>query len=106
MSCIVSFIPLMAFALSMVAIILCAIWSGEGTMSAGEMVLAAFMFIFVLFTVIIVYAIMIWYMIKACKNPNLSTGMKVLWCAVLYCFNMFIFPVFWFIYVKQEYDSY
>lgn len=103
LSCVLSFLPLVLFILSMVGLIVFAIVAGEGTMSVGGTIALIALFIFELITVVLTFGIMIWYMIKACKNPELSTGMKVLWCALLYCFNMIAFPVFWFMYIKNEY---
>lgn len=55
-----------------------------------------------LLSVIAVYGVMIWLMIKTVKNPNIDKGLKVVWCICLYMFNMFVFPVYWFIYIRKE----
>ena len=75
---------------------------GEGTMTAGETIFMLGLVLFTLIAVILTFVLMIWYMIKACKNPELTTGMKVLWCVLLYCFNLVAFPVYWILYIRKE----
>ncbi len=52
--------------------------------------------------VIAVYGVMIWLIIKTVKNPSLDTPLKVVWCICLYMFNMCMFPIYWFIYIRKE----
>lgn len=102
LSCILSFLPAVLIFSSLLAFFACYMIFGEGTMTAFETILA-FLIIGVEFIgVILTFVIMIWYIVKVFKNPELSTGMKILWCFLLYSFNLFIYPVFWFIYIRNE----
>ncbi len=101
-SCCLSFVPVVMIVLTFVVLLLAMLIFGEGTMSTGEVILMIGLLLFELIGVVMTFVMMIWYMIKTCKNPEFSTGIKVLWCALLYCFNMFIFPVYWFMYVRKE----
>ncbi len=102
LSCMLSFLPLGMIVLTMVVFFLSYFIIGEGTMTTGETIFMLGLILFELIAVVLTFALMIWYMIKACKNPEFSTGIKVLWCVILYCFNIIAFPVYWFLYIRKE----
>ncbi len=102
LSCILSFLPLLLIAFVIIAYIVAVLVIGEGIMTTPEIIAMICLLAVAVVAVILTFVLMIWYMIKACKNPDLSTGMKVLWCALLYCFNLLIYPVFWFMYIRKE----
>lgn len=52
--------------------------------------------------VAIVWINIIWFIILACKKQTWTSGKKALWCVLVYCLNVFVFPVFWWIYTKSE----
>ena len=101
-SCILSFLPLVMIFLTMVVFFLSYFIVGEGTMTAGETIFMLGLVLFTLIGVVLTFVMMVWYMIKACKNPEFSTGIKVLWCVLLYCFNLVAFPVYWILYIRKE----
>lgn len=103
LSCILSFLPLVMIVLTFVVLFAMLIIFGEGTMTTGQTILMIGLLIFELIGVILTFVVMIWYMIKTYKNPEFTTGMKILWFALLYCFNLFVFPVYWFMYVRKEF---
>ncbi len=99
MSCILSFVPLVTLVLAV--IVMCLLFFVEEG-SALMMIIGLIGALIALATSTTGVVLMVIYMIKACKNPALSTGMKVLWCALLYCFNIFVFPIYWFMYIGKE----
>lgn len=103
LSCILSFLPLVMIVLTFVVLFAMLIIFGEGTMTTGQTILMIGLLIFELIGVILTFVVMIWYMIKTYKNPEFTTGMKILWFVLLYCFNLFVFPVYWFMYVRKEF---
>ncbi len=105
LSCLLSFLPLVLFAISMFFIFFMEISSlfWETTEPPFWFVfLAVFMVIFTLLMVIAVYAVMIYYIVIACRSPYLDTSMKALWCILLYLLNVLVFPVFWFVVIRKE----
>ena len=99
LSCILSFLPaILVFGTVILFAVFGIVVGTEGTMGVGATIFMILLLIFEFVGVILALV-----MIKACKNPNLSTGMKVLWCILIYSFNLFIFPVYWFIYIRKEY---
>jgi len=45
------------------------------------------------------------YIVKTIKNQNLSVGMKILWCWLLFQMSVFFFvnlPVYWFVVLRKE----
>ncbi|MBO5087733.1 MAG: hypothetical protein J6C01_03575 [Lachnospiraceae bacterium] len=52
--------------------------------------------------VVAVWGVMIWLIVKTVKNPTMDTGMKVAWGFGLYMLNVFAFPVYWFMHIKNE----
>lgn len=101
-SCCLSFVPAVMIFLTFVVLLLAMMFLDEGPMNTGEVILMFGFLLFDLIGVVMTFVMMIWYMIKTCKNPEFSTGMKILWCALLYCFNLIAFPVYWFMYVRKE----
>ncbi len=57
---------------------------------------------FTLVLVAITIAAMTYFIVKACKNPKLTGGMKAIWCVLLYQLNVFVFPVYWFLYLRKD----
>ena len=102
LSGVLSFLPLVIIVLTFVVLLVMLFIFGEGIMSTGEMIFAFGLILFELIGVILTYVVMIMYMIKTCKSPEFTTGMKILWCVLLYCFNIFVFPVYWFMYLRTE----
>lgn len=103
LSCILSFMPaVLVFGALLMFFVFYLIAGDESTMTAAETIIAFLILGIEFIGVILTFVLMVWYMVKACKNPYLSTGMKVLWCFLLYFFNLFIYPVFWFIYIRKE----
>ncbi len=45
------------------------------------------------------------FCIYACKNENLDTGMKVLWCFLFIFFSPITCPIYWGIYKRKEKKS-
>lgn len=101
LSCMLSFLPGILLLVSFITAFLFTIF-GNDPLSTFETVLAFLMMGLAILAVILTYGVMIYYIVKACKNPQLSGGMKALWVVLLYCFNVFVFPVFWFMYLKNE----
>ena len=52
--------------------------------------------------VISVYGVMIWLIIKTVNKQDMSTTGKVVWCVCFYFLNIFVFPVYWFVYIRKE----
>ncbi len=102
LSCVLSFLPLIIIVLTFVVLFGALMIFGEGAMSTGQTIFMIGLILFELIGVILTYVVMIMYMIKTCKNPEFTTGMKILWCVLLYCFNIFIFPVYWFMFLRKE----
>ena len=52
--------------------------------------------------VIATYGVMIWLIVKTAKKQDMGTGEKVVWCVCFYFLNIFVFPVYWFVYIRKE----
>ena len=100
LSCLLSFLPGI---LLLITFITASFFTflGNSPMTTLETLLALLMVGLAFLAVILTYGVMIYYIVKVCKNPQLSGGMKALWVALLYCLNVFVFPVFWFMYLKN-----
>lgn len=102
LSCVLCFLPGVLFAIALVLMGVCSV-GAVGTMGEGEIaILTILMLLTAFLSVVAVYGVMIWLMIKTFKNSNLTTGVKVVWCIVLYALNLFAFPVYWFVYIRNE----
>lgn len=64
--------------------------------------LALFLLIGAILAVIAVYGVMIWQFVGVIKNKNVTNFQKVVWCLFLYFLNIFVFPVYWFVFLRKE----
>ncbi len=100
---ILSIIPLIATVIYTVALVIFGIASEEGMIyGSAEDIVVLLMLGFTLLFVAALFGVMIYFIVHACRNPQLATGMKVCWCFLHYQFNVFVFPVYWFIYLRKE----
>ena len=102
LSCILSFLPLLLIAFSLILLLVFGIIFGEGTLTAIQTIIMILLLAMELIGVLLALTLIVIYIVKACKNPDISTGMKVAWCFIIYSFNIFVFPVYWFIYIRKE----
>ncbi|MBO5325793.1 MAG: hypothetical protein J6A80_06145 [Lachnospiraceae bacterium] len=58
----------------------------------------SFSFITIVFSMIDMFV----FCVYACTNPNLDTGMKVLWCFLFAFFSLITCPIYWCIYKSKE----
>lgn len=58
----------------------------------------SFSFITIVFSMIDMFV----FCVYACTNPNLDTGMKVLWCFLFAFFSLITCPIYWCIYKRKE----
>ena len=58
--------------------------------------------IYLLLMIASVYAVMIRDIILICRNKEVKTETKIIWCIAFYFFNMFSFPVFWFMIERKK----
>ena len=97
------FLPLVLFAFTMISYFL--VTSCVDGSQEFEGVLAVFAILVLvveLLMVILTYGVMIWLMIVSCKRTDFTTGNKIVWCIKLYFLHMFIFPVYWFRYMRKD----
>lgn len=105
MSCLLSFSPLITLVVSMVLLFGTSIVGGiigEQTVPWWLMIFMILATILAFAAVILTFVVMIMYIIKTCKNTELSAEKKVIWCIVLYFLNVFAYPVFWFMYESKK----
>lgn len=110
LSCLLSFLPGVSLFLALILMLIFSI-NATFTNTAVDMNVSSFIFIFLMmglciFSVIITFTVMVLYIIRAVKLPQLSSGMKLLWVFLLYYFNVFSYPVFWFLYIKPTFNEY
>ena len=61
----------------------------------------SFSYITIVFSMIDMFV----FCVYACTNPNLDTGMKVLWCFLFAFFSLITCPIYWCIYKRKEKKS-
>lgn len=106
LSCILSFMPFFLTMIPLVIMMILVAIYGDKQLHGAEAVLAFSLLGAVIIGVVLTFVLMVWYMIRTWKDFYLSTGMKILWTALLYCCNIFVYPVFWFMYISRDYDTY
>lgn len=106
LSAILSFAPLVLLIIACAGLFITSFALGmDNELVGGALVAMILILICEIVAVIATFGMMIWYIIKTCKNPNFTSGEKVLWVILLYMLNVFVFPVYWFMFVKNEQGS-
>ena len=100
-SCILSFLPGILLLISLMSVIYISLYM-EGEIRGEDMALAISMIVTSLLAVIACFGVMIFYAVKVYRNSQMSSGTKIVWYICLYFFNVFVFPVFWFMYIRKE----
>lgn len=101
LSCILSFLPLITLFGAVLGIFVFMLFTTD-PMSDVEIFFAILMVAGAFVAVFLTYFVMIWYIVKICKRKDIQIAVKVIWCICLYYFNVFSFPVFWFMYIRNE----
>lgn len=106
LSCILSFLPTIVIFISMVILILITGFENGGYSIGTPVVILRICTLLVEIAAFILgFVLMIIYIVKTVKNKNLSTGMKVLWCALLFYLSVFLYvilPIYWFAVLRKE----
>ncbi len=100
LSCILSFLPLISYGIFMVIYIsnfVDIIMENELSRTTTIIFLVSG-----ILCAISTFGVMFWFIYKTYKNPTLIGGSKAGWIILLYCFNIFVFPVYWFIFIRKE----
>ncbi len=103
LSCLLCWLPLVLFCCSYIPLIIVSIMGEMGIVEDSTLGLLMIFILFgVILSVVAVYGVMIWLIIKTVKNATLDTAAKVLWSIGLYALNMLIFPIYWFVLIRKE----
>lgn len=51
------------------------------------------------------FVFMVLFMFKVYKNLNMNERQKIVWYLLLYFGNLFVFPVFWYLYIYKRIDE-
>lgn len=105
LNCILAFAPLVCVIAGIVLVMISGIVGGivgEGAVLVICSILSILGFILVFAGVIADLVVMVYYGVLVCKRKDLEVGMKVLWCVLLYFFNILIFPICYFVVLRKE----
>ncbi len=98
-----SFLPLISFIIGYVGLFAANVVMGmKGAPDGLLATVLIITMVFMLIALISLFAIMIWFIILTCKNPNLSGGKKAMWIVLLYCFHITTFPIYYFKQIKNQ----
>ena len=73
-----------------------------GTGEAGPPPLIALILPLHLLTMLLVMALMVFYIVNVFKNNRVDKDKKVLWAVVLFLGSMLAMPVYWYIYIWKD----
>lgn len=92
-----AFLPIILLVVSLVMIVAFMFtFAAEETLYGSELIFPIIMLAVIVLAVILTYAAIITFVIMVFKDDSLSIGWKIGWGCLLYFFNVFVFPVFWF----------
>ncbi len=106
LSCILSFVPTVTI---FICIIILIFFTGYESLGYEIGTIGVILRILTLLVEVAAFVLgivlMIIYIVKTIINKNLSIGMKILWCALLFYLSVFLFailPVYWFVVLRKE----
>lgn len=106
LSCILSFLPTAMILLGMITlIIITGLQSGGFDTGVFVTILQVLALLVEMAGCLTGFVLMIIYIVKTIKNKNLTVGMKIIWCALLFYLSVFLFsilPVYWFVVIRKE----
>ncbi len=103
LSCLLCWLPFILFFGTCIPLLVLTFQLELGTVDdSAIMVTAILLALGAFLAVVAVYGVMIWLIVKVCKNHNITGGMKAVWIVCLYFFNVFTYPVYWFIHIRHE----
>ena len=102
LSFILCILPFILFFATCIPALYFSIVEEMGIITETEKGFAIFVFLIAILAVIVIYGVMIWLIVKTIKNKDFTTAKKVVWCICLYYLNIFVFPVYWFMYIRME----
>ncbi len=105
LNCILAFAPIACLLVGMVLSIASSIIGsigGEGFLVIIGVIGSLLGFVLVFAGAILCLGMIVYFGILVCKRKDLEVGMKVLWCVLLYFFNLFTFPICYFVVLRKE----
>src|SRR5689334_17536124 len=90
------FAYLILFFITIFSFFLFTVGSGPGS---GPPPVIAFIFPLHLLTMLIVMALMVFYIVDVFRNNQVEKDKKTLWAVVLFMGNMIAMPIYWYIYI-------
>lgn len=46
--------------------------------------------------------LMIYYLLDAVQSKKLTSEMRIIWVILIICFNMFIYPIYWYKFIRTQ----
>ncbi len=100
LTAILSFTPIISLPLGFI-MLFAGVFIGEAGNDIGWIILI-FSYLLLFAAVIVTWVDIIWFIIIVCKKREWPSDKKVLWGLLIYFFNVFVFPVFWWKCLKDE----
>lgn len=106
LSCILSFLPMvLIISYIVISIVITAVESTGYSMGTVGVIFTVLALLIGIAGFILGGVLVIVYIVKTIKNNNLSVGIKVLWCWLLFQMSVFFFailPIYWFVVLRKE----
>ncbi len=108
LSCLNSFLPIILTIIGLAMFIPPIIAMEATDMPANDMLVALILcfvgLLFVAVAAILALAYTVVYTVKACKNETFTSAKKAIWVVLFWCVGPVVFPIFWFVVVRKEYN--
>lgn len=101
LTAILSFTPIISMPLGFI-MIFTGVIIGEAGNDIGWIILIL-AYLLILAVVVVTWVDIIWFIIIVCRKREWTTDKKVIWGLLIYFLNVFVFPVFWWKCLKDEY---
>ncbi len=106
LSCILSFLPMvLIISYIVISIVITVVESTGYSMGTVGVIFTVLALLIGIAGFILGGVLVIVYIVKTIKNNNLSVGIKVLWCWLLFQMSVFFFailPIYWFVVLRKE----
>lgn len=104
LTCIASLAPIVGVVFGFIGMVIIAFAMEETEVAGAIFGVGGMMvsFLLILIGVIMCWVDIIWFIVLTCKRKDWDTSEKVIWSIVLYMLNIFVFPVYWYLYLRTE----
>ncbi len=102
LSCFLCFAPIVLLVMYVGLLLFYMMFAMGGAPTGLVMGILIGIMILIVLYIVALYGVMIWLSVRTCKSSTIEGGMKAAWVVMFIFVNVLIYPVYWFVQIRQE----